>query len=504
MKIRGSGVLLHITSLPSPYGIGDLGPSAYRFLDFLHESKQRYWQILPLNPTDSVHSDSPYSSISAFAGNPLLISPEFLVRNGLLLSSELEPVSDLPGGRIDYPQVHRAKKKFLASAYERFRARGNREDFEKFCREEAFWLEDFALFRALKEIQDSQTWGDWPPALRDRNLQALAKARRDFSAAIEKEKFFQFLFSNQWKDLRHHAAARGIQIIGDIPIYVDYDSADVWAHPERFKLNEQKKPFVVSGVPPDCFSKTGQRWGNPLYDWEVMRQTGYPWWVQRIAHNLKLVDWIRIDHFRGFVAFWEIPVEEATAVNGKWVPAPAMDFFNHLLRIFPRLPLIAEDLGLITPDVHEVMDHFGFPGMKVLLFAFGPDLPTNPYIPHNLPRHCVAFTGTHDNNTVRGWFEEEATPEERGRLFRYLGREIPPEEVPLALVRLLMRSAADTVITPMQDLLGLGAEGRMNFPGTREGNWGWRLSPQLLSSDRAAALREMTEIYGRTGKEKEE
>jgi 4-alpha-glucanotransferase len=314
---------------------------------------------------------------------------------------------------------------------------------------------------------------------------------------VEREKFYQFLFFRQWRALRRQANGKGIQIIGDIPIYIDYDSADVWVHPDLFKLNGRKKPETVAGVPPDYFSSTGQRWGNPIYRWEAMKESGYAWWLKRMERNLRLFDWVRIDHFRGLVAFWEIPAAKETAVEGRWVDAPARDFFTRLVQEFPRLPVIAEDLGLITPDVHKIMNHFGFPGMKVLLFAFGQDLPTNPYIPHNLPRNCLAYTGTHDNNTIRGWFEGEASSEDRQRVFRYLGREVSPGEIPREFIRLLMRSAADTIVLPLPDLLGLGAEARMNRPATRQGNWEWRLEPEMLASEVFEELKDMTEISGR-------
>jgi 4-alpha-glucanotransferase len=494
---RECGILLHLTSLPSPFGIGDLGPWACRFVDFLAAGRQKYWQILPLNPTDPIHNDSPYSSISAFACNPLLISPDLLVQDRFLLPADLERIPDVPAGRVDFPVVHELKSGLLEKAHERFSREGNRRDFFSFCEEESFWLDDFSLFRTLKHSRRGEIWSDWPTPLRDRQPEAIQAARHEFAEAVEREKFYQYLFFNQWRALRRYANERGIQIIGDIPIYIDYDSADVWVHPELFKLNDRKKPAVVAGVPPDYFSKTGQRWGNPIYCWEVMKESGYAWWLNRMNRNLRLFDWVRIDHFRGLVAFWEIPAEKETAVEGRWVAAPAMDFLTHFVQKFPRLPVIAEDLGIITPDVHEVMKHFGFSGMKVLLFAFGQDLPTNPYIPHNLPRNCIAYTGTHDNNTIRGWFQGETSPEDRKRIFRYLGRDLTPEELPREFIRLLMRSAADTIVLPMQDLLGLGAEARMNQPATRKGNWEWRLNPEMLTLEVFKELGDLTEIFGR-------
>ena len=498
MGKRGSGILLHLTSLPSSFGIGDMGPWAYRFGEFLAEAKQSYWQILPLNPTAPIYANSPYLSTSAFACNPLFISPDLLIQDDLLVISDLKLPPEFSAEKVSYKAVHHYKKMLLDRAFERFQGRKNLPEYERFCREQSYWLDDFALFKALKPRYRGKVWSDWPPDLRDRQPEALQAARKELFPELEREKFHQYVFFKQWLALKNFCNQKGVQIIGDIPIYVNYDSSDVWVHPELFKLDEQKKPYVVAGVPPDYFSKTGQLWGNPLYGWEVMKAGGYTWWIQRIAHNLKLFDLVRIDHFRGLVAYWEVPATERTAVNGKWVEAPAMDFFNQLAKKFPHLPIIAEDLGIITPDVREVMNHFKFTGMKVLLFAFGDDLSTNPYLPHNLPRNCVAFTGTHDNNTIKGWFEREATPEEKKNLWRYLGREVAIDDLPWELIRMVMMSVANTTIFPMQDVLGMGAEARMNHPSTQEGNWEWRLLPDQFTPALATRLRELTEIYGRS------
>jgi len=350
---------------------------------------------------------------------------------------------------------------------------------------------------ALKSHFGGKAWSEWPQDIRDRQPQALQSAKKELYETVEKERFLQYLFFKQWGSLKDYCKEKNIQVIGDIPIYVNHDSVDVWAHPELFKLDDEKRPYVVAGVPPDYFSETGQLWGNPIYQWDVLKEKEYDWWVQRIAQTLKVYDLLRIDHFRGLVAYWEVPATEKTAINGNWIEAPVMDFLNHLTRRFPSLPIIAEDLGVITPDVREIMHHFELPGMKLLLFAFGDDLATNPYIPHNLPRNCVAYTGTHDNNTIRGWFEKEATPEIKRRLFRYLGRNVPVEELHWELIRLVMMSVANVTIFPMQDILGLGEEARMNQPSTLEGNWQWRLLPDLLTPDLTSTLREMTETYGR-------
>ena len=497
MKIRGCGTLLHITSLPSAYGIGDLGPWAYKFADFLAEAKQSFWQILPLNYTDRGHGNSPYHSTSAFACNPLLISPEMLVRDELLAEPDLIPSPNFPKERVDYESVIAYKEKLLHLACERYKSKKEILEYEQFCFQNACWLDDFALFMALKSHFKGQVWSEWPEDIRDRQLEALQTAKKEFHDQVEKHKFLQYLFFKQWMPLKRYCNEKGLRIIGDIPIYVVYDSADIWTHPELVKLDNKKKPYAVAGVPPDYFSETGQLWGNPVYRWEVLKERKYDWWVERIKYNLKLFDLVRVDHFRGFVAYWEVPATEKNAINGKWVKAPAEDFFNVILNEIPRASIIAEDLGIITPDVKEIMHSFKFPGMKVLLFAFGDDLSTNPYAPHNHERDCVVYTGTHDNNTVRGWFKGEATPEDKKRLFRYLGREVNGGEIHWELIRLAMMSVANRVIIPMQDILGLGGEARMNLPATKDGNWQWRLVPDRLTPSLAHRFLEMVETYGR-------
>jgi 4-alpha-glucanotransferase len=493
---RGSGILLHITSLPSSYGIGDLGPGAYKFADFLAQSGQRFWQILPLNPIDPVYGNSPYHSISAFANNLLLISPDLLLQEGLLSEAELKPVSDFHQRRVDYNHVIAYKKNIFRSAYERFKA-GEHTEYRHFNAENTYWLEDFALFIALKEYFNKQAWSDWAQEIRDRQPDALQAMREQLRERIEMEKFLQYVFFKQWFLLKAYCNQRDIQIFGDMPIYVDYDSVDVWKDPALFKLSKDKRPSFVAGVPPDYFSKTGQRWGNPVYQWDALKESSYAWWMQRIRHNLQCFDLMRIDHFRGLVAYWEIAADEKTAINGKWVKAPAEDFFTVLLENFPDAPIIAEDLGIITPDVKEVMNRFGFPGMKVLLFAFGDDLATNPYIPHNHIKNCVLYTGTHDNNTVRGWFEHEAPSEMKHKLMRYLGHKVSVEDVHWEFIGCAMMSVADMVIFPMQDILGLGEEDRMNRPSTVEGNWEWRLLPEEVTPSLSHKLMDMTGLYGR-------
>jgi 4-alpha-glucanotransferase len=497
LERRGSGILLHLTSLPSAYGIGDMGPGAFRFVDFLAESGQRIWQVLPLNPTHPMHGNSPYDSISAFGCNPLLISPELLLEQGLLTRQELEPVPDFLRARIDYDEAIAFRQRLFPRVLNRFRQQGIPEAYEHFCSENADWLVDYALFAALKARFGEVSWQEWPTDLRDRDPASLEEARQSLGDRIEQEKIFQFLFEKQWTALRAYANERGVRIFGDLPIYVNLDSVDAWTHPQLFELDPDKKPTAVAGVPPDYFSETGQRWGNPVYRWDVLRETDYAWWIRRLKRNLHLFDLVRIDHFRGFEAYWEIPAEEPTAVQGEWVAGPRDDFFHALLRHFPDLPIVAEDLGTITQEVKDLMDRFGLPGMKVLLFAFGDNLATNPYVPHNHVKNCIIYTGTHDNNTVKGWFKEDLAEEDKARLFRYLGREVGPEAIHEEMVRLAMMSVANTAVIPMQDLLGLGEEARMNRPARKVGNWQWQLLPEQLGPELADHLRGMTETYGR-------
>lgn len=497
MKRRGSGILLHITSLPGRFGIGDLGPKAYEFADFLCVTKQRYWQILPLNPTDSRHGSSPYHSRSAFACNPLLISPEFLHQDGWLGSYCLDDAPDFRIDRVEYDVVTAWKDDLLHKAYENFMGKEGNEEYSLFVEKNSEWLDDYTLFTVLRHHFRGMIWADWPEEFRDRHRDALEWTRHKYRDGITKLSFLQYVFFKQWFSLRTYCNNRGLKIIGDLPIYVVYDSSDVWANPDMFNLGPDKKPVTVAGVPPDYFSDTGQLWGNPVYRWDILKERDFRWWIERIRHNLNLYDFIRIDHFRGFAGYWEIPAQETNAIRGRWVQAPGKEFFSRVTSEFSELPLIAEDLGVITPDVEELRRDFNFPGMKILLFAFGEDLPTNPYAPHNLERNCLLYTGTHDNNTARGWFVNETTPEMKERIFRYLGRELFDENIHWELIRLAMMSVADTVIFPLQDVLGLGQETRMNRPATENGNWEWRLDPELIKSSIADDLRGMTEIYRR-------
>ncbi len=499
--MRASGILLHISSLPSRFGIGDLGPEAYRFADFLRRAGQRCWQVLPLCPTDAIHGNSPYNSASAFAGNVLLISPEEMVREGFLEGGNLRGAPSFPEGDIDYPAVSLYKGNLFHKAFEAFRKTGRKygDDFQAFCDHNAGWLDDHALFTALKRHGRGRAWNHWPRPIRDRMPAALNEVKIRFAEEIGRERFLQFVFYRQWKALKHYVNALGIEVIGDLPIYVHYDSADVWQHPEYFMLGRNKSPAALAGVPPDYFSKTGQLWGNPLYRWDVLKGRRYRWWIDRIVHNLRRFDRVRIDHFRGFVAFWQVSSEARTAVGGKWVKAPAEDFFRTILKRVPRERLIAEDLGFITPDVTQVLEKIGVPGMRVLLFAFEEGMAHSPHAPHNHVRNCVVYTGTHDNNTVRGWFENEAGRGRRRRLFRYLGKRIRAGEAHQVFMRLAMMSVADTVIIPMQDALGLGEEARMNRPSTWTGNWQWRLGRGQLKIGVARDLRMLASTYGRCG-----
>jgi 4-alpha-glucanotransferase len=488
---RVGGVLLHPTSLPGPDGIGDLGPQAYRWIDWLDSTGCHLWQILPLGPTG--YGDSPYQCFSAFAGNPYLVSPELLQKDGLLTPDDLADRPVFPADRVDFGPVIHWKLTLLDRAYARYQADTSsalREEFEAFQRQEFNWLSDFALFMSIKEAQGGVSWEHWPVPLRERDPQALREARQ--SEAVLRHAFRQFLFFRQWNDLRAYAHSKGLKIVGDAPIFVAYDSADVWAHPDLFYLDENGLPTLVAGVPPDYFSPTGQLWGNPLYRWEVHAQSGYAWWLNRLHAVLKQVDVLRLDHFRGFAAYWAVPYGNPTAEEGEWRPGPAKHFFAAIRDALGELPIIAEDLGLITPDVVDMRDSFELPGMRI--FQFGFVSPQDPFLPHNYVRNCVAYTGTHDNDTVLGWYKT-APRKEQEYARKYLGATA--RNLPWAMIRALWASVADTVVTPMQDLLELGPEARMNFPGKPAGNWGWRVGEEQLSAGLAAKLREFNQLYNR-------
>lgn len=497
MMVRGSGLLLHVTSLPSRFGIGDLGPAAYRFADFLAAAGQTYWQILPLNPTVDTN---PYHALSAFAKNPLLISPELLAEDGLLDPADLGGAERFPDGRVDFARVVPFRERLFDLAHARFGEGGDRREFERFRRTHAWWLDDFALFSAIRADLGGLPWSRWPEELKRRAPGALVEAADRLRDSMDRARFLQFVFMRQWRRLRRYCRDRDIRIIGDIPIYVDYESVDVWLHPGYFRLDDELRPTAVSGAPPDLFSAEGQLWGHPLYRWDALLQDGFAWWVRRMERTLSCVDYVRIDHFRGLVAYWEVPAGATTAMDGRWVPAPTTRLLGTLARKFPCFPVIAEDLGTITLDVWEVMHEFGIPGMKVLLLAFeevDAGWERNVSIPHNVVRDCVLYTGTHDTNTVRGWLEDDATEAHRERLREYFGAEIPAADLPWAFVRLAMSTVANTVIVPVQDVLGLGSEARMNRPGIPGGNWRWRLEEGMLTPEVVEQLRTLTRIYAR-------
>ncbi|GBE05610.1 MAG TPA: 4-alpha-glucanotransferase [Nitrospirae bacterium] len=497
METRGSGILLHITSLPSAYGIGDLGPGAYGFADFLSETHQRFWQILPLNVTCQVFGNSPYSSYSAYAGNPLMISPDMMVKDGILSKHDIKRVPAFPAGRVNYRTVTVFKNSIFNEAFKKNRTGLEHDhEFQRFCRENSCWLDDYSLFISLKG-RFSADWGHWPADIRDRKKGAVNQWREKLKEEILMAKFLQYIFFRQWFSLKSYCEKKNIHLIGDMAMYVNYDSADVWSNPGIFNLDKRKRPLTVAGVPPDYFSSTGQLWGHPVYRWDRLKKTRFFWWIKRLEHNMKLFDMFRLDHFRGFVGYWEVRAGERSARNGRWVSAPAEDFFNTLLKHFSHLPLIAEDLGDITPYVREIMKRFGFPGMKVLLFAFGERLSDHQYAPHNHIKNCLVYTGTHDNNTVKGWYRKELGPAGRKRLSAYLGREVSGKTVHMDLVRLAMMSVADMVIIPMQDILGLGEKARMNLPASKKGNWQWRLAPGRLSASLIKRLAGLTRLYGR-------
>ena len=486
---------MHISSLPSPYGIGTFGKSAYEFVDFLVRSGQRYWQMLPLGPTS--YGDSPYQSFSAVAGNPYFIDLDLLTQDGLLTKEELHRFDwGTNPGAVDYGRIFAARFQLLHFAFERAEAKESAcAELDRFIGENAGWLPDYALFMALKDGHDGRAWTEWEEALRLRNPEAMAACRMRYGERIRFYSFLQLVFAKQWHALKTYANQKGVSIIGDLPIYVPLDSADVWASPEEFQLDGARRPVFVAGVPPDYFSADGQLWGNPLYDWQRMKETGYLWWKGRMTAASTLFDVIRIDHFRGLSSYWRVPVEEKTARNGEWIPGPGSDFVEMLKREFPHTQIIAEDLGFLTDDVRTLVADSGFPGMKVLQFAFDAREPSN-YLPHTYPRECVCYTGTHDNTTAAGWFSE-AAKEDVAVSVRYLGLNAR-EGYHWGMIRGGMGSVADLFIAQMQDYLGLDSGARMNIPGTVGGNnWRWRLLPGQLTSGLAERIMEMSRIYGR-------
>jgi len=463
-------------------------------VDFLHAGGQRLWQVLPLSPTG--YGDSPYQSFSAFAGNPLLISLDELVKEGTLSAADVADTPRLPEHSVDYGRVIDFKMPLLRRSFECFKAHASwaqRGDFIAFCDAHRHWLDDFVLFMAVKDHFDGAAWNTWDTDIATRDADAVSAVARELDDQMEFHRYLQFQFFRQWLALKRYANQQGIRIIGDIPIFVAYDSAETWSNPDLFYFDEAGKPTVVAGVPPDYFSPTGQLWGNPLYRWDVMAETGYAWWIERFHAAFGLFDIVRVDHFRGFEAYWEVPATEKTAVEGRWVKGPGADLFHIVEQALGKLPIIAEDLGVITPEVEEIRDAFGFPGMKVLQFAFDSDA-TNEFLPHNYERNCVVYTGTHDNDTTYGWFESRPA-KEQSFVLKYLGSD--GSEIHWDFIRLAFSSVADAAIVPLQDVFGLGNEARMNFPSRASGNWTWRYTPDMLTDDIAARLHTLAEVYGR-------
>lgn len=491
--------MLHPTSLPGRFGIGDLGESAYRFVDFLENSQQTLWQILPLGPTG--HGNSPYMAYSAMAGNPLLINLETLQGEGLLEAEDLALTAAFSEDFVNYEVVGHFKLSRLRKAASRFKdvaCEETKQAFKQFRRDHgSTWLEDYGLFMALKDANGGAPWSQWDREIVQRDPDALNEMRVDLAADVFFQEYMQFEFYRQWSNLRRYANDRGIKIIGDMPIYVAHDSADVWARPENFMLDENTlEPAQMAGVPPDYFSETGQLWGNPIYNWEAVKASGFKWWLQRIQALMAQVDFIRIDHFRAFAAYWSVPAGHETAVHGQWVDAPGEAFFETVAEQLGKLPFLAEDLGMIDQKVEDLRDRFDFPGMKILHFAFGGDY-NNPYLPFNVDRNFLIYTGTHDNDTTVGWYTNQATDNEKQRLAAYIGA-FSPNAVHWALIRMALSSVANQAIIPFQDLLGLGSEARMNTPGVGEGNWEWRYSEAMLTPTVCEQLRSLTELYGRS------
>jgi 4-alpha-glucanotransferase len=503
---RSSGILLHPTSLPGPFGIGDLGPEARRFVDFLAASGQTLWQVLPLGPTG--YGDSPYQCFSALAGNPLLISLELLSQESWFDPTEIDPPPKFPAFEVDFARVIPWKLAALETAAQQFRRRATpeqREHYKSFFRDQAEWLDDFALFMALKRRDQTRVWTSWEPDIRSRDSAAMAHWRSELSEAIGTQMFMQYIFFSQWNNLRQYCHDRGVQIMGDLPVYVAHDSADVWANPHYFQLDAAGNPTVVAGVPPDYFSATGQLWGNPIYDWNVVEADGFRWWMERFRAVLQMVDLVRLDHFRGFEAYWEIPAPATTAERGRWVKGPGRRLFVAVHAVLGDLPLVAENLGVITPEVEAIRLEFGFPGMSILQFAFGKDPQGPSFRPHNYPRELVAYTGTHDCDTTVGWWTSEGRGdstrsdqdirEEREFALRYLNTD--GTNIHWVFIRTLLASVADTVLIPLQDVLGLGTEARMNQPATLGHNWRWRYGSDALTGDIARRLRELAFLYDR-------
>ncbi|HEY0355343.1 MAG TPA: 4-alpha-glucanotransferase, partial [Flavisolibacter sp.] len=497
---RSAGILLHISSLPSQFGIGDMGPGAKAFADFLQRSSQKYWQLLPLNPTEKGQGHSPYSSISSRAGNVLFISPELLVNDGLLTAADLHTHQVINDGHTNFSEAERVKSLLLDKAWNQYQGEDShpyKKDFQAFEEKEKEWLNDFATYVLLKQEHGGKPWYEWPGEYKFHDEQALQKIVEANEALIQKIKWLQFVFSKQWHDLRIYCNRSGIQFIGDLPFYVSYDSADVWAHRHLFALDEQGNRTGIAGVPPDAFSADGQLWGMPVFKWEEHKNENYKWWIERLKKNIELFDLVRLDHFRAFSAYWEVPAGETTAKNGEWKPGPASNFFTAIQNELGALPFVAEDLGEIDEPVYQLRDAFHLPGMKVLQFAFGGDMHRSVHIPHNYKENFIVYTGTHDNNTLRGWFASEAGEETRLALERYIGRPVSAAEVHIILSRMAYASVARVVILPVQDLLNLDEKARMNIPASAENNWTWRLLPGQVDKIAEINLKNWTRMFNR-------
>jgi 4-alpha-glucanotransferase len=497
-KKIASGLLLHITSLPSKYGIGDLGPEAYKFADFLSKAKQTFWQVLPLNPTLDKSNYSPYNCTSTFAGNTMLISPEILYQQSLLKIKEISTKLVSKTSKVDYKSAYAYKQNLFKIAFRRFRDLSQQQKFAHFCSKNDYWLEDYAMFSVLGKRLKGQTWYDWPRRFRDRDKATIELIKIELDEQIQYEKFLQYLFFHQWTQLKKYCKNKGIKIIGDIPIYVSFNSADIWSNPEYFKLTKSKKPQFISGVPPDLFSSTGQLWNNPLYDWRSLKNDDFEWWVRRIKHTLDMFDLVRIDHFRGFVAYWQLAAGSKTAVNGKWIKGPSDDFFKTLFKHVNLKSIIAEDLGYITPTIRKYINKYGLTGMRVLQFGFGKNFFRSPHFPDNLKANCILYTGTHDNNTIKGWFEKEIDERSKKRIFDCIGHKVSSNQIHWEMIHMAMDSIAKMIIIPVQDVLGLGTQARINHPGKTRGNWRWRLKPGQLTSKHALKLATLTCKYNRS------
>ncbi|MEM7593585.1 MAG: 4-alpha-glucanotransferase [Cyanobacteria bacterium P01_A01_bin.83] len=498
LDFRASGVLLHPTSLPSRFGIGDLGENAYRFIDFLTNSDQQIWQILPIGPTG--YGNSPYLSYSALAGNPLLISPDILHQQGLLTDADIYDLPNFDLDYVDFDRVIATKMPLLRRASDRFKEQASdteQEEFRRYCNRHNDWLSDYALFMSLKQAHDGSSWHQWSADIMGRQPEAMAEWATKLTDEIWFHKFVQYQFFCQWTNLKQYANQKGIKLFGDIPIYVAHDSVDVWAHSDIFRLDPKTgEPALMAGVPPDYFSETGQLWGNPVYNWEELEKTEFKWWIRRVEAILEYVDIIRIDHFRGFQAYWAVPQGETTAMNGTWLEAPGDEFFQLLEQQLGKLPIVAEDLGVITPEVEALRDKFEFPGMKILQFAFDSDR-ANGFLPFNYANHnCIVYTGTHDNNTTVGWFNERS-PEAQSQVVDYLGC-ICEDGIHWALIRLALSSVGNTVVLPFQDILGLGTDAKMNTPSQATGNWTWRCRKEAFNDELSGRLKYLTYLYGRT------